>query len=145
VAYQQFWKQHPAFSAGQWSQVVADYVDYDLTGTEPALRASASLEAVTADSMDQLGGAVVASALNERRLQAPGQGRTLSLLTAPRGMLNQSPGLYSPSQIEGWKADLPAMRVREVPDVNHYTIVMGAAGARVVASEVIRLLELAGW
>lgn len=142
--YQEFWKQHPACSAGQWSQAVADYLDYDLTGTEPALRAAASLEAVRADSMDQFGGGVVQSALEERGLQVPGQGRTLCLLTAPRGMLNQTPGPYSPSQIEHRKAALPAMRVREVPDVNHYRIVMGAAGASVVASEVTRLLEIAG-
>jgi hypothetical protein len=120
---------------------VADYVDYDLTGTEPALRPSTSLEAVRQDSLDQFGGGVVQSALEDRRLGAPGQGRSLSLLTAPRGLLNEAPGLYSPSEIERWRAELPAMRVREVPDVNHYTIVMGDVGASAVAHEVARLLE----
>lgn len=139
--YREFWKQHPAFGADQWSQAVADYVDYDLTGTEPALRPSTSLEAVRQDSMDQFGGGAVQSALEDRRLGAPGQGRSLSLLTAPRGLLNEAPGLYSPSEIERWRAELPAMRVREVPDVNHYTIVMGDVGASAVAHEVMRLLE----
>ena len=46
---------------------MADYVDDDLTGTEPALRPSASLEAVRADSMDQFGGGVAQGALEERR------------------------------------------------------------------------------
>jgi len=30
---------------------------------------------------------------------------------------------------------------RQVPDVNHYTIVMGRTGASAVASEVLRLRE----
>jgi pimeloyl-ACP methyl ester carboxylesterase len=142
VTYREFWKQHPAFSGDQWSEAVADYVDYDLTGTEPALRPSASLEAVRADSMDQFGGGVVQAALEERGGGVPGQGPTLSLLTAPRGFLNETSGLYSPSEIERWKAQLPTMRVRQVPDVNHYTIVLGPAGAVAVAREVMRLLEL---
>jgi lipase len=134
ATYLEFWKQHPAFAAGQWSQAVADYVDYDLTGTEPHLRPSASLEAVRQDSLDQYDGGVVQAALTELR-------QPVSLLTAPRGFLNQPPGLYSEGEIERWRAELPAMTVREVPDVNHYTIVMGASGASAVAGEILRLLE----
>jgi lipase len=140
-AYREFWKQHPAFSADQWSQPVADYADYDLAGTEPALRPSTSLEAVRQDSMEQFGGGVVQAALEDRRLGVAPQGGTLSLLTAPRGMLNEAPGLYSASEVQRWKAELPAIRVQEVPDVNHYTIVMGEVGARAVAREVMRPLE----
>ena len=139
--YREFWKQHPAFGANQWNQAVADYVDYDLVGTEPALRASASVEAVRADSMDQFGGGIVQAALAERSQSPAEEGRSLTLLTAPRGMLNQTPGLYGPEQIERWRAELPAMRVRQVPDVNHYTIVLGEAGAGALANEVGRLLR----
>ncbi len=32
--YRSYWKQHPAFSA-DWSPLVEEYVDYDLTGEEP--------------------------------------------------------------------------------------------------------------
>jgi hypothetical protein len=120
---------------------VADYADYDLVGAEPALRPSTCVEAVRADSMDQFGGGVVQAALAERSQGAPEEGRSLTLLTAPRGLLNQTPGLYSPQQIERWRAELPALRVRQVPDVNHYTIVMGQAGAGAVANEVMRLLH----
>ena len=91
--------------------------------------------------MDQFGGGVVQAALAERSQGAPEEGRSLTLLTAPRGLLNQTPGLYSPQQIERWRAELPALRVRQVPDVNHYTIVMGQAGAGAVANEVMRLLH----
>jgi hypothetical protein len=62
------------------------------------------------------------------------------LTAAPRGLLNEAPGLYSPSEIERWSEELPAMTIREVPDVNHYTIVFGAAGAKAVARELRLLL-----
>src|SRR5450759_2579728 len=88
------------------------------------------LEAVKQDSMDLYGGGVVQTAMEELRLGRLAQGNTVSFLTAPRGLLNETPGLYSPSEIERWRAELPAMRIREVSDVNHYSIVMGAAGAR---------------
>jgi hypothetical protein len=58
-------------------------------------------------------------------------------MTAPRGLLNETPGLYSRSEIERWRAELPSVTIREVPDVNHYTIVMGAAGASAVTQEVL--------
>jgi lipase len=133
-AYLQFWRKHPAF-ASDWSQAVADFADYDLTGTEPQLRSSCSLEAVRQDSMDLYDGeAVLAALAGLTELPQP-----VTLMTAPRGLLDQTPGLYSPSEIERWRAALPAVTIREVPDVNHYTIVMGAAGARAIAREVRRL------
>ena len=131
AAYLEFWKKHPAF-AFDWSQVVADFADYDLTGTEPQLRSSCSLEAVREDSTDLFGGESLLAALaGLTELRQP-----VTLMTAPRGLLDQTPGLYSPSEIERWRAELPAVTIREVPDVNHYTIVMGAAGASAVAREV---------
>jgi len=135
ASYLEFWKQHPAFAAGRWSQAVADYVDYDLTGTEPELHPSTSLEAVRQDSIDQYDGGVVQAAIVELR-------QPVSLLTAPRGFLNETPGLYSPSEMARWRTELPAMTVREVPYVNHYTIVMGDTGACAVADEVLGLLDL---
>jgi lipase len=129
ATYLEFWKSHPAF-AEQWSQAVQDYANYDLTGTEPELRPSASLEAVKQDSMDLYDGKSMLATLAELR-------QPVSLMTAPRGLLNETPGLYSRSEIERWKAELPSVTIREVPDVNHYTIVMGAAGASAVTREVL--------
>jgi len=134
AAYLEFWKKHPAFAGHQWSQAVVDYADYDLAGTEPQLRPSASLEAVRQDSMDLYdGGAALAALAGLASVKKP-----VTLLTAPRGLLNETPGLYSPSQVERWKTELPEVRFREVPDVNHYTIVLSAAGADAVAREVAR-------
>jgi lipase len=140
-SYLEFWRRHPAFAGDQWSQAVVDYANYDLTGTEPQLRPSASLEAVRQDSLDLYGGGVVLEALSgltglsdvspPAAMRAP-----VTLLTAPRGLLNETPGLYSPNEIERWRRELPAVIIREVPDVNHYTIVMGPAGAKAVAREL---------
>jgi len=133
--YLEFWKMHPAFAGEQWSQAVADYASYDLTGEEPELRASASLEAVSEDSMDLYGGGALLPALAE--LASPGGlGKPVTLLTAPRGLMNETPGLYSAAEIRRWKGELPAVTIREVPDVNHYTIVMGEKGAGAVAHEL---------
>jgi len=128
ATYLEFWKKHPAF-AGELSQAFVDYADYDLTGTEPHLRSSCSFEAVKQDSMDLFSGESVSAALADLR-------QPVTMMTAPRGLLNQTPGLYSPGEIERWRAELPAVTIREVPDVNHYTIVMGVAGAGAVAREL---------
>jgi lipase len=140
ATYLEFWKAHPAFAGDQWSEAVADYAAYDLTGTEPDLRPSTALEAVRQDSMDLYGGGVVLEALTHLALARVEEGRAVSLLTAPRGLLNEAPGLYSPDAVKDWRAKLPAVTMQEVPDVNHYTIVMGAAGAGAVARELLRVL-----
>ncbi|MEO8518093.1 MAG: alpha/beta hydrolase [Dermatophilaceae bacterium] len=126
--YLDFWKKHPAF-VGHWSQAVADYASYDLTGAEPTLRPSASFEAVKEDTIELFGAEPVLAAL-------AGLTQPVTLLTAPRGLLNQTPGIYDKGEIERWKRELPGVELREVPDVNHYTIVMSAAGARAVADQV---------
>lgn len=135
ATYVEFWKAHPAFvdvEADDVLQSLVEYADYDLVGTEPQLRACASWDAVRADSMDLWGGGAVEAALADLS-------RPISLMTASRGMLNEPPGLYSASEIERWRAQLPAMTIQEVPVVNHYTIVMDAGGATAVAREVLRL------
>jgi lipase len=127
-AYQQFWQQHPAF-AFDWSDAVADYVDYDLVGTEPRLRSSCCYKAVVEDSQ-QL-------ATDESVLAAwDSLSHGISFLRAPRGLLNEPPGLYPAPALAQWQSRFPALRWRDVPDVNHYTITLSARGAQHVAREV---------
>lgn len=144
-AYLDFWKQHPAFAVTQGGEIpegLAAYARYDLTGTAPELRPSASLEAVRADSMDLYGGGAVLAALEDLKRGRWDQHLMVSFLVAPRGLLDETPGLYSPEAIVRWGAELPSVSIREVPDVNHYTIVLGAAGAGSVAREILRATEL---
>lgn len=65
------------------------------------------------------------------------------VLRAPRGLLDEPGGLYGPGYLDAWAQNLPALTVREIPDVNHYTIVMGAAGAAAVADTVREALAVA--
>lgn len=125
--YVQLWKEHPAL-VREWTDDVAAYVDYDLVGTPPTLHSSATVESMSRDSADLFASAAAEAAL--ARL-APGT----RLLTAPRGLLNTEP-LYSAAALAAWQVKVPTLSVSEVPDVNHYTIVMGHRGAAAVAAAV---------
>ena len=126
-AYHQFWQQHPAF-ARDWSPEVEAYVDYDLAGEEPELRSKVSADAVRADATDTLVDDVSRKAVLS--VQCP-----VHLLWAPRGLLDQTPGLYTDDALvelrsrPGWSDEL-------VPDVNHYTIGLSQRGAAAVAAAI---------
>lgn len=126
-AYLEFWRQHPALK-DDWNDDIEQYALYDLDGDH----ASTTYEAMAGDSADLYGSSDVNTALEEAR--------EFVMLTAPRGLVNETPGLYPPASIARWKHELPLVTFTEVPDVNHYTIVMSDAGAAVVASRIRPLL-----
>ncbi|MDI6515939.1 alpha/beta hydrolase [Streptomyces coelicoflavus] len=132
AAYREFWRRHPAF-AGAWSPWVDAYIQRDLVGEEPALRSSCRLDAVRVDGTDQLGGAV-ADAVH----QLP---RPAELLWAERGLMDEAQGLYDERRLAAAGVDRARLRPTRVPGTNHYTIVVGDEGARLVAG---RLLTAAG-
>jgi pimeloyl-ACP methyl ester carboxylesterase len=123
-SYRAFWRVHPAFTE-EWNATVEDYVDYDLVGEEPEMHAASSVDAVAFDSRQLNGDDTYREALHA--MQAP-----VEFLRAPRGLMNQLPGLYSPKEISEWREQLPSLRVHEVADVNHYTIIMTTRGAEAV-------------
>lgn len=123
--YRAFWRGHPAFVDEPPADLDA-YSDYDLAGVAPTLRPRPSADAVRTDSRELYGAPVVVDALTALA------GATL--LTAPRGLQNETPGLYPPAVLARWRAALPQLTVHEVADVNHYTIVMGERGAAAVAA-----------
>lgn len=126
--YFAFWRRHPAFAA-DWSPALEDYLAYDLVGEEPELRPATSYDVMLCDTIDLHSGSAITGALE--RLRHP-----TSLLTAPRGLLDERPGLYEPGRLAEMLEALPAIRAREVEDVNHYTITMGRRGAAAVADEL---------
>ena len=132
--YRSFWRRHPAFSQ-DWGPFVEAYVDYDLTGEEPELRPATRYQAMADDTAELHRGASLLKALDELAVDT-------QVLRAPRGLLNEPSGLYAPGYLDAWAQKLPALRVREIPDVNHYTIVMGGAGAGAVAESVREALAL---
>lgn len=127
-SYRSFWQEHPAF-AQHWNETVAEYVHYDLVGEPPQLRPATSYDAVAEDARELHGGSSLLRALHELTHPAV-------LLRAPRGLLNEIPGLYTAEQIQTWRAQLPGLRTVDVADVNHYTIIMSEHGIAAVAEQV---------
>lgn len=117
--YEAFWRQHPAIGPW-WNDAFAAYVAYDLVGDAPRLRSSVSEDAVAVNSMELYGDGGYADALEA--LRPP-----VEFFRAPRGLLD-GPPLYAPGVVAGWRSRLPALRVHETVDVNHYTILMTDAG-----------------
>lgn len=123
-SYQAFWRAHPAF-LDPWPDGLAEYFDYDLDATEGGLRASCSIEALTGDQRELVSGESLVPALMAYATPTV-------FLRAPRGLLNGAP-LYEPAYLAQWVENMPTVTARDIPDVNHYTIVMSPVGAAAVA------------
>jgi lipase len=128
-AYRDFWRAHPSF-VGHWSPLLEAYSDYDLVEGPAGLHPATSRAAMLQDARDLYGAPVVEQAL--ARLPAD-----TTFLTAPRGLVNTAP-LYSAAAVARIAKAHPALALVEIPDVNHYTIVMAEAGARAVAAQIAK-------
>ncbi|MFD6920769.1 alpha/beta hydrolase [Streptomyces sp. NPDC059944] len=127
-AYRAFWQRHPAFADG-WSPWVDAYIQRDLVGEEPELRSSCDREAVRVDGMDQFR-AEVSGAVH--RLPRPAV-----LLWAERGLMDEPRGLYDERRLAAAGLDPGRVRSLRVAGTNHYTIVIGDEGARIVAEHLV--------
>ncbi|NYI78096.1 alpha/beta fold hydrolase [Nocardioides panzhihuensis] len=124
--YVALFQQHPAFSH-DWSPEARAYATYDAVERSPgAYGSSASLEAVLADQADIESGPVLGHAL--AHLPAA------TFLHAPRGFVDDPPGLYAPATVEQLAQVFPQVEMVPVESVNHYTIVMSRRGAEAIAS-----------
>jgi len=128
AAYRSWWRAHPALADGDVEpDDLAAYADHDLVGTPPELRSSVVEDAVRAD----------AAALVPSAIAAPGLTLPAHLLCAPRGLLDDPNPMQPIELARAWaQADPQRRHVTLVPDVNHYTITLGAAGARAVAEAI---------
>ena len=132
-AYHDWWRAHPAFAGADVadSDLVA-YANHDLGGAPPELRSTVAKEAVRADAHE-----LFEMGKPAHRLAVPAE-----MLRAPRGLQNQPTPMLAPELAAAWADHAPGQRrVIEVPDVNHYTIVMGRSGARAVAQAIVRALQ----
>lgn len=128
-AYLGFFRQHPAL-ADSWTTDVEEYVRYDATGPEGALRSRVQEQAVRQDGRWQLTKADrIGAALHG--IKSP-----LTLLRAPRGLLNQPTGLVPDDLRDRWAAELPGLTDELIPDCNHYTILFDDRCARRVAEHL---------
>ena len=123
--YRAFWQQHPSF-AGIWSGEVDAHVQHDLIGDEPEMRSSCVKEAVRVNGRELLADEGVRLAVRDVRCP-------LVMLWAPRGMVDEPGGLYSEERLGGLEHEC-------VPGTNHYSILLGAPGAKRVAAAIRRAL-----
>jgi pimeloyl-ACP methyl ester carboxylesterase len=129
-AYRAFWSAHPALSEpGAWNEDTQAWLDHDLTGTEPELRSSASLDAVRFDGEELLVDHEVRHAFHHMTQPAV-------LLRAPRGLLNEVPPLLPDELIDPLRARWPIRLEMLVDNTNHYSILLAPRGAKVVASHL---------
>ncbi len=128
-AYRDFFRRHPAFT--ELSAQVTDYIDYDLVGEPGNYRPSTSFEAMAADSRSQQDG---------EDWLLPGLARMpvgTPFLRAPRGLLDEEPGLFPAPWVARWAAEFPALDVREVPGTNHYTLLFDEPGLAAITGAVL--------
>lgn len=130
-AYIDLFRAHPAF-VDDLSTTVDDYARYDVIGDPPHAHASAVVEAVLTDQRDLLSGEAHAAAI----AALPGWTLPTVFLRAPRGFVDDPPGLYAAETVEDFRSRYPGVEFREVEGVNHYTITLGGRGAEVVAAAV---------
>lgn len=131
-AYVDFFRAHPAFQPpNQWTSAVEEYVRYDAVVTpEGEIRSSVNKQAVLID-----GGAAIVdpkSASAIERTTAPA-----TMLWAPRGLFDESPGLYPEQHVADAANRVAHLQTRLVDDANHYTIVTSDHGAGAVADAII--------
>jgi hypothetical protein len=121
--YLEFWRAHPALTGtGVDEDDLAAYANYDLVGDPPDLRSSVSEEAVRGDAAE-----LHKIALPAHELTVPAV-----LLQAPRGLLNGADPMVPLDAANAWAAEAPELRkIVPVPDVNHYTIVLGPGAPHV--------------
>ena len=123
-AYRDYWRPHPAFGRG-WSQVLNDYVDYDLRDGKP----STNPQAVEEDSRDLFGDNVIEKALTNLNKE------TL-FIRAPRGLMNEEGGLYPLPIIEAILPKYPKLKMISLDDVNHYDMFLHEFGSEQIATAI---------
>lgn len=135
-AYLRFWREHPAFPP-PWTEELEEYFRYDLVPDDAGALRPATAEAVVLDdTVDLTAGAALPAAL--AALAHPTR-----LITVPRGLRDEEPGLYPPDHLHVVLARHPDISHERVSRFNHYSIVLTPEGAAVVAEEARALVPRA--
>jgi len=141
-AYVEFWMAHPAVGpalTGPQAPELRRYLVHDLVPADDGTGgwvSSCRLEAVRADGADVLSDPETHAATRK----AVASGVPVELVWAARGLMDEPQGLYDEGRITA--LDLPPdIRVTAVPDANHYTVILGAAGVGAVADAIERQLD----
>ena len=124
-AYRNYWKPQAAFAKG-WSSVLDEYVDYDLRGSEPHMKAATNPQAVEDDSRDLFGDDLIVKSLQ-------GLKKPSLFIKAERGLQNEEGGLYPMPVLDAVLPAYPMLTLEFLSDCNHYDMFLEATGAEKVA------------
>ena len=124
-AYRDYWKPQAAFIKG-WSPVLDEYIEYDLQGEAPNLKARTNPKAVEEDSED-----LFVNNLIEKTLENLSE--EVLLIRAVRGLQNEEGGLYPEPVLAAVLPKWPKIKVHTIADTNHYDILLEETGAEAVA------------
>jgi lipase len=131
--YVAYWRKHPALK-GAWDEDIEAFVRRDFVEDEEGVRCVVNLTAVLTDIANLTFDGV--SRRSVTRVRAP-----VRLMRAERGLFDDDPVIPLP-ELEEFVQHHPHISVEMVPDVNHYTLVMGGGhGPRRVAATLAELAD----
>jgi pimeloyl-ACP methyl ester carboxylesterase len=129
AGYLDFWRGLPAFPAADWGPWVEAYLEYDLGGEPPALRARAAEPAVREDfrSMAQK------QEVKQRLLAVS---CPVMVIRAEDGVAPGQPPIIPDQVMAEIRECLPSVEEHLIPGTTHYTIALADPGASDVADLV---------
>jgi pimeloyl-ACP methyl ester carboxylesterase len=129
--YVAHWRSHPAVK-GAWDEDIEAFVHSDYVEDGDGVRCVVNAGAVARDVEDLMFDGLTGEAVT--LVRAP-----VRLMRAERGLFDEDP-VIPLSQLEEFVRHNPRVSVEMVPDVNHYTIIMGGGhGPRRVAATLTEL------
>jgi lipase len=129
--YLAYWRKHPALKSA-WDEDIDAFVHCDFVVHEDGVRCIANVKAVLTDVNDLLFDGLTWKAV--MRVRAP-----VRLMRAERGLYDDDP-LIPLQELDEFLRDQPHVSVEMVPDVNHFTMVIGGGhGPRRVAATLAEL------
>jgi len=136
--YLRYWAAHPALGpalTGPAGDDVRRYLRHDLEADELGRwHSTCVLDAVRADGA----GVLTDAEAHAAALSAAAAGVDIRFCWAPRGLLDEPQGLYDEQRIAA--LGLPVeVNVEQVPDVNHYTVILDDVATRRIAAAVLRV------
>jgi lipase len=135
--YMAFWRSHPALKDA-WDDDVEAFVRSDFVEVEGGVRCVVEMKAAMRDVADLIFDGRARTAVT--RVRVP-----VRLMRAERGLFDDDPTIPLP-ELEEFLRHHPHVSVEMVPDVNHYTILMGGGhGPRRVAATLAELAAAASW
>ncbi len=130
--YLQYWRDHPAL-AKFWDEDIEAFANSDYVQDESGVRCVANLDALLTDVQDLIFDGRTWHSVSDA-------GVPVRLMRAERGMYDDDPLVPQP-ELERFLRDNPHVSVETVPDVNHFTIVLGGGhGPRRVAATLAELV-----